>query len=211
MDSPTRLFADISSNNLFFDAVKYRTAGHILVAVKATEGVHYINPNHRTWSLHAGLNHIGVAHYHFARPDLGNQPDAEADAFLQTALRLAGGRDYLVLDLERATPAGWKHDPAWSAAFDAYVQAHSRFHTILYANKGTLQQSDAWLAGDVRRVWDADWSNDPDFAPPGYTVAARQFTDGVLGPEPHWIAGVGRCDVNRMSAEMFRTLMLERG
>lgn len=206
----SRLFADLSSNNNAFAADVYKDTGHILVAIKSTEGVHYINPNHRGWSLRAGLNHIGVVHYHFARPDLGNPPDAEADHFLQTALRLAGGRDYLVLDLERATPAGWKHDPAWSAAFDRYVQDHSRFHTILYANKSTLTQSDAWLVGDVRRVWDADWSSDPDFAPPGYAVAFRQFTDGVMGPEPHHLPGVGLCDVNRMSPMVFRAVTSEQ-
>lgn len=209
MQAPNRLFADISSNNSHFDAVAYRDAGHVLVAIKATEGTHYINPNHRGWSLHAGMGHVGVVHYHFARPDLGNTPDAEADHFLQTALRLAGGRDYLVVDIERATPQGWRHDPAWSRAFDQYIQAHSRFHTILYANRSTLELSDQWLEGELRRVWDADWSMGPDYAPPGYLCAMRQSSDGVFGPPPHALAGVGRCDVNSMHPQLFRVVTNE--
>src|SRR5205807_2121569 len=116
-------------------------------------------------------------------------------------------RDYLVLDLERATPRGWKHDPAWSLSFDDYVQSRSRFHTILYANRSTLELGDNWLVGDNKRVWVADWSTDRDYAPPGYSVAFRQFTDGVLGPEPHSLPGVGRCDVNRMSREIYAHLV----
>lgn len=209
MVTHSRLFADLSSNNNTFNAEEYRASGHVLVAIKATEGLHYVNPNHRGWSLHAGLVHVGVVHYHFARPDLSDSPEAEADHFLSVALRLAGGRDYLVVDVERAAPQGWSHDPAWSEAFDAYVQAHSRFHTILYANRSTLQASDKWLHGDNRRTWDADWSSTPDYAPPGYTTAFRQFTDGINGPEPHSLPGVGVCDVNRVSVQVFRHLLHE--
>lgn len=206
----SRLYADISSNNNHFSAQAYRAHGHILVAIKATEGLHYVNPNHRSWSLHAGMEHVGVVHYHFARPDLNNAPDAEADHFLSTVHHLTGGRDYLMLDLERATPAGWSHDPAWSRGFDAHVKAHSRFYTWLYATRSTLQGSDDWLSDGVRRVVDADWSNTGSFVPRGYELAARQFTDGVSGPEPHELPGVGRCDVNLMSLPIFRQAVSER-
>lgn len=198
-----RLYGDISSNNSQFDAAEYRAAGHVLVAIKATEGTRYVNPDHRAWSIHAAWHHIAIVHYHFARPDLNDGPEAEADHFLSVAGALTGGRDYLCLDLERATPAGWQHDPAWSRAFDAQVQRRSRFHAVLYANRSTLEQSDEWLIGDKRRVWDADWSANPNYAPPGYGVFARQFTDGIVGPEPHALAGIGRCDVNAMSPRTF--------
>lgn len=203
MSQRNRLFADLSSNNSVFNAREYLDAGHIFVAIKATEGTSYVNPNHRGWCLHAGGVHIGIAHYHFARPDLNTLPEAEAQHFLRVAGPLAGGRDYLVVDVERAAPAGWEHDPSWCRAFDSYVQDHSRFHTILYANRSTLQISDAWLVGDKKRVWDADWSSGPDYAPPGYTCAMRQFTDGVFGPQPHGLTGVGSCDVNTLSPRMF--------
>lgn len=202
----SNLFADISSNNNDFNAAEYRAAGHIFVAIKATEGTGYVNPDHRGWCYAAGGHHIGIAHYHFARPDLSTDPAAEARFFLTNVHSLAGGRDYLVLDLERAAPAGWQHDPAWSATFDKYVQDNSRFHTVLYASESTLRISDQWLVGENRRVWDAAWGTTPDYAPPGYRVAFRQFTDGVFGPEPHSLPGVGQCDVNRIAPGMFRQI-----
>lgn len=200
------LFADVSSNNRGLDARTYRQTGHILVGIKATEGLAYTNPYHRTWSLHAGLNLVSVVHYHFGRPDAGNDPAHEAEHFLAVALPLAGWWDYLALDLERATPFGYSHDPAWSRGFDEYVSAHSRFNTILYANRSTLEGGTNWLTNPKKRVWDADYSNTPDYAPAGYSVAFRQFTDGVVGPTPHEVAGVGTCDVNRMSHTMFAEL-----
>jgi GH25 family lysozyme M1 (1,4-beta-N-acetylmuramidase) len=202
----SRQFADISSNNATFDAREYRNTGHVLVAIKATEGVNYTNPDHRPWSLHAGMNWVSVVHYHFARPDLGNHPEDEADHFLAEALPLAGWWDYLCVDVERATPAGWHADPAWTHEFDMQVQRRSRFKSILYANRSTLQQSDAWLPPPNRRVWDADWSSDPDYAPPGYACVFRQHTDGITGPLPHILPGVGECDVNTMSVGMFQKL-----
>jgi lysozyme len=201
-----REFADISSNNNKFEALRYRDTGHILVGIKATEGINYTNPYHRTWSLNAGLQWVSVVHYHFARPDQGNDPAHEAQRFLAAALPLAGWWDYLCLDLERATRGGWQHDPAWSQAFDKYVLDHSRFRVILYANRSTLEQSDKWLVSDKKRVWDADWSNAPDYAPPGYECVFRQLTNGVFGPEPHAVPGVGICDVNRMSGAMLAEL-----
>lgn len=205
MKSP--LFADLSSNNSEFDVDSYRASGHIFVAIKATEGTDYVNPDHRGWCYAAGGKHIGIAHYHFARPDLGTDAATEAQHFLNAALPLAGGRDYLVLDLERATPQGYAHDPAWTQRFDQHVQEHSRFRTILYANRSTLQISEAFLVGDNRRVWDADWSYNGDYAPPGYVCVMRQFTDGVFGPEPHSLPGVGQCDVNVLRGAFWQRVL----
>lgn len=202
----SRLFADISSNNPQFDASTYRAGGGILVAIKATEGVNYTNPYHRNWCLHAGLNWIGVVHYHFARPDTGSDPAAEANHFCDVALPLAGLWDYLAVDIERATPTGWQHDPAWTRAFDDQVRARSRFRVILYANRSTLEGFEGWLTSDRKRVWDADWSTAPNYAPPGYDCAFRQFTDGEVGPEPHSLTGIGQCDISSMSVGMFSAL-----
>lgn len=200
------LFADISSNNNTPDMRIYRQTGHVLIAIKATEGIDYTNPDHRNWCLHAGLNWVSVVHYHYARPDLDNDPAREADHFLGAALPLAGWWDYLAVDVERGRNGTFALDPAWVRAFDMQVQRRSRFASILYASRSMLAVSDQWLVGNRRRVWDADWSTSPDFAPPGYQCVFRQFTDGVLGPQPHVVDGVGQCDVNRMSPAMFRKL-----
>lgn len=206
MHNLSPLFADISSNNNMFDAQRYARAGYRLVAIKATEGDNYVNPDHRSWSLHAGMNHVGVVHYHFARPDVDSNAELEAQHFLRTALPLCGGRDYLALDLERATPEGWDHDPDWSRQFDAYVAQHSRFDLIIYAPLSLLQSSPDLLVGSDRRVWVPDWTQSPPAQVGRYRTFAHQFTDGVHGPGPHRLTGVGRCDVNRMSADVLRSV-----
>ena len=192
-----QIFADLSSNNGSFDARAYRAAGHVFIAIKASEGTGYFDPKHRGYCLAAGLHHIGVAHYHFARPDLGTSPDSEAAHFLEAALPLAGPRDYLVLDMERGTLA---RDPGWAREFDKHIRAHSRFNTILYGSRSWLEVAPAqqWLAGEPYRFWDADWSSGRDFAPAGGVCVMRQSSDGAFGPEPHAIAGIGTCDVNHL-------------
>lgn len=190
--------ADISSNEPGANVQAYAEAGFEFIAIKATEGLSYVNPFHRGWSLQAGLHHLSIWHYHFARPDLGTDPRHEAEHFTEAVGALAGPRDYLVLDLERATPQGWSHDPAWSRAFDETVQARTRFASILYMSESQLMESDAWLVGKRKRVWVADWSAHPARVPQGYGMAARQFTDGLFGPEPHSAAGIGACDMSRV-------------
>ena len=209
--SPTmrfnQYFADISSVQPEYNAQMYANAGHLLIAIKSTEGLGYVNPYHRGQALHSGLEHVAVAHYHYARPDLGNNPEDECKFFLTNTAYLLGPYDYVILDIERATPQGWSHDPAWSFQWDEYLRAHSRFKAILYASRSTLEQYDTWLIGDPRRVHDADWSATPDYAPPGYTCVFRQYTDGIVGPEPHRYAGIGQCDGNRMDTSIFNHLL----
>jgi len=204
-------FADVSAFQPEVHMDEYAAAGHLLIAVKATEGLSYVNPFHRGQCFAAGGKHVAVVHYHFGRPDLGNSAVAEAEHFLSATSGLLGPYDYVVVDIERATPEGWSHDPAWSAEFDGTIRARSRFRTIIYASRSVLQQSDGWLGDSpVKRVWDAAYSSEPDYAPPGYTVAFRQFTDGQLGPEPHSFAGIGACDGNRMSRAIFNHLVQYR-
>lgn len=208
------LLADISSNNAQFNAPAYRQAGHVAIAIKATEGTSYVNPDHRPWTLAAQLQHLSVIHYHFARPDINGDATVEAQHFLACALPNAGGRDFLALDLERAVPAGWEHDPAWSKKFAGAVRAVSRFHLILYASRATLQladQADAWLTGDLLRFWDADWSRSPDWCPKGGQVALRQQSGVSAGVPPFELAGIGACDVDVARGAFWRQLLINMG
>lgn len=203
-------FADLSSAQPSVNAHEYANAGHLLVAIKATEGTGYVNPYHRGQALSFGQVHVAVAHYHFARPDISDHPADECRHFLNTTANLLGPYDYVILDLERATPQGWSHDPLWSREWDSYLRGNSRFKAILYANRSTLEQWEGWLSGPPLRVHDADWSNAPDYAPPGYTCVFRQYTDGTVGPGPHEFAGIGRCDGNRMDSSIFNHLIAYR-
>jgi hypothetical protein len=52
------------------------------------------------------------------------------------------------------------------------------------------------LPAGTGRYWDADWSEGPDFNAGGGHTVIRQSSNGVDGPEPHSLAGIGTCDVN---------------
>lgn len=190
------LMADISNNNGSVDIPAYAAAGFKAIAIKATEGTGFVDPDHRGWCYSAHAHRLAVFHYHFGRPDHGQPAADEAAFFLKHALPLVGWNDYLVLDSERGGPGNSGDVPGFCRAFDQYVLANSRFHTILYASRSVLQQSDQWLVNDKKRLWDADWSSGPDVRVPGYVCAIRQFTDGVYGPDPHSLPGIGHGDGN---------------
>lgn len=201
-----RYFADISSYQPHFDAMSYRGAGHLLIMIKATEGLHYESPDYAVAVHNAHNAGLGVVHYHFARPDLGDSPHQEAVKFLEVVLPHTTSRDYLEVDVERATPEGYKHDPEWVYQFDAVIRERSRFNTILYANASTLAGYDWKLYGEPQRCHCADYSAAVNTAPRGFTCVFRQFTDGIVGPEPHYFAGIGQCDGNHMAVSIFRHL-----
>lgn len=99
-----------------WDAV--RRSGRTFALTKATEGVGFIDPTFtRNWSemLRVGLSVPGA--YHFARPDLGNSPQAEADFFLSVVLPVTGSvaGTLLALDLEVEGP---QVTAQWAVAFE---------------------------------------------------------------------------------------------
>lgn len=76
------LMADISNNNDSVNINAYAKAGFRAIGIKASEGVSFFDPDHRGWCYAAGGKHLSIFHYHFARPDSGNSPEAEAAHFL---------------------------------------------------------------------------------------------------------------------------------
>lgn len=196
---PSREFADLSNNNESFNAAEYAHAGHVIVALKASEGARFVDPKHRGWALAAGMHHIAVIHYHFGRPDQGSGGAEEAAFFLEATHGLLGPHDFVVYDGERAANGAFGLDPAHCAQFDEHIQQHTRFHTILYASASELvANGEHALVGDNRRDWCAEYSNLPDAHAPGHVCVMRQFTDSVVGPFPHSLPGVGACDVDIM-------------
>ena len=201
------IFADLSNNNSGYNAEEYRKAGHVIVALKASEGTFFIDSKHRGWALQSGLHHIAVIHYHFGRPDRSSGKD-EADFFLHATNGLRGPHDFLVYDGERASNGAFGLDPAHAREFDQRIQERTRFHTILYASASELAAhgKDA-LVGDNKRDWCADYSTNRDTHAEGHVCVMRQFTDGVFGPEPHAVAGIGRCDVDILRGEFAKQVL----
>lgn len=197
----TPFFADLSNNNGSgaLDAERYRAGGALLLGLKATEGTSFEDGDHHKWTHEAHINHIGVLHYHFARPDSSN-PSSQAAFFLRYIHQYAGPFDWVALDYEVPKTGGG--DAVWCSQFMRHISAASRFKCIGYSFT-SLMNDRGLFHGDP--TWEANFSSQAD----SRKNFARQFTDGRLGPLPHGMAGIaGACDVNRMSRKTQAHLVL---
>lgn len=98
------------------------------VAIKASEGTGFTDPNFAdNWRNARATGRVRIA-YHFARPEYGNTPEAEAAYFLARLTDLQPG-DLLALDLETGTGdlSGWAL--AWLRAVEVAVG----FKPLLYS------------------------------------------------------------------------------
>lgn len=183
----TRNFADISSNNgpNALDAAEYAKAGHVLLAIKATQGTAYTNPYWASQAKQAHEHHVGVVHYHYAAPE---QVGMQADRFL-AALKSSGAYDErydaVALDIERgqaiADPIGFVD------AFDETCRKAGHRNLIVYTELSYHEEHG--LAPRNGRLWLADY--DAGFLNGCW---ADQYSDSA---SVHGISGP--CDVSRLS------------
>src|SRR5579884_1492601 len=102
-------FVDISAYQGTIDFSAYRKwaasfDGIARVAMKSSEGTGFIDPSfavNRAKALEAGIDEI--YYYHFARPDLGNNPVDEAN-FMQSVVGAIRPQDMIILDYEVQSP-----------------------------------------------------------------------------------------------------------
>jgi GH25 family lysozyme M1 (1,4-beta-N-acetylmuramidase) len=216
MSSPSRassaeVFVDLSDNNGTYAAQPYSAAGHLLVAIKATESDDYINSKWRGWVDASHAHRLGVAHYHFCRPENGN-PVGQARYFWD-AVRPAYHHhtDRLVLDLETGDQADW---PAWLREFDGELHRYSTLKAIGY----TFASANlAQLVLHSRKWWLASWgAEQPSGAlrrlPGRQVLWGWQYTDGKVNPAHGATAAAGvsgLCDHSVLSPGIVRLLRHE--
>lgn len=201
--SNSHLFADISDYQGTFDAHAYRSAGHLLIAIKAGEHLgnggafHYADRVSR--AHHAGLS---VCHYWFTRPESGD-PVGQARAFANRVKGMLKHDDMLVMDVE----TGDSSSPAWFVHhFER--ELHSQIHRwpILYTYLSYLQAHSVRAAG--KRLWIASYDGRklPSSLPlvRGQHRWAKQFTDHYS------FAGIGFCDGSYLSTRGYRSLRSTR-
>jgi lysozyme len=164
--------------------------GILGVVQKATQGQLDIDPTYernRANAIQAGL--LWGA-YHFGT---GENGVAQAEHFLS----VVGDSDdvLLALDFEENT-AGSSMDLDQARAFVTHVQARRGRFPGLYG--GSYLKSLIGAASDPVLVqcwlWIAEYGPAPIIPPNWRTWTFWQYTDGVHGPEPHSVDGVGPCD-----------------
>lgn len=206
--SPAFLMADISSHNPAFNAAAYSSAGHLAIAIKATQGTNYINPSFGAWCVAAHRHRLAVVHYHFL--DGLSTGVSEARWFWsEVRPHFTGGLDRLVVDFEEpALGTLAAYGPAYLQEFDRELHRLSGISCEGYTFKSALTArlrlnsgawwvaayGDQWPAGALRKL-------------PNGTLWGWQFTDGQIGARgPRAAAGIGHCDLSVLNPAIVRAL-----
>lgn len=199
----SKLFADISNNNPSFDAKKY-AAKYDLIVMKASEGKTFQDPVYIKRARAARKAGLTVYSYHFARPS-NNSGRAEAWNFCHQVKKVGPLRksDRYVLDWEDTNYKS-KGDK-WIRQFVRECDRQGVPVTIIYSGgwylPGTISYWPTQADGKTPlRYWHSAYAAKISNVPANAKkhLWAWQFTDGVNGPEPHSMPGIGRCDVNRL-------------
>ncbi len=144
-----------------------RAAGHQFAMVKATEGLHYVNPYFVADSLLMRTAGIARGTYHFARPEL--PPEPQAALYATTVLGQNGPLDLPpVLDLE--TSGGLPPDALidWTQRYLNTVQAITGRAPIIYTYPNFWKTAMADTSLFTRYpLWIADYRGEAEPEVPG--------------------------------------------
>ena len=137
---------DVSSHQAKMDVSTYPCD---FVICKATEGTSYVNPVCDTHYQQAKSSGKLLGVYHFARPDTGNSPEAEADFFVKNIQGYIG-EAVLALDLECA---GWQNYASWSKAWLDRVTEKTGVRPLFYSPGDGFQNFKDLLNSGNYGVW----------------------------------------------------------
>lgn len=174
-------FADISGYQKTVDWAEY-VKWSDMVAIKASEGVGFVDPLFKDHDLGV-LGTPGIKsiwYYHYARPDLGNAAQTEAQFFCDT-VGVIGPQDRMVLDIEQTAP----NLVQWVLDFQAYIQHRYTLHKpILYSYESFIK---AYLQDERLSSIEDEWIAAYGDVKPSGSPLAWQFTDkatvpGIAGP-----------------------------
>ncbi len=150
------------------------------IIIKSSEGNGFKDSKINRNQLEARRVGMGLGYYHFARPDLNNTPEAEAQWFINCIWPVQVG-ELLVLDFEVVYG-----DPVnWCKKFLDYLAQHlNGTKALIYLNRSQLQGynwSPIIQAG--YGLWVASYDNDPNqvnFDTKWPVVAMKQYTSHGL-------------------------------
>lgn len=154
------------------------------VIVKASEGVGYTDLKFSRNQIEARRVGLLLGYYHFARPDLGNTPEAEADYFLKTIGALRDG-ELLCLDYECANQKQEHVD--WCRKWLDRVYSATKVRPFIYLNQSQVKSFNWQTVVDGNfALWIAAYTKDPyknDFATGAFkTAAMQQWTNAQSVP-----------------------------
>jgi lysozyme len=195
MAEPLNVVIDISHHNGNVNLEKAKADGILGVIQKATQGQSGVDPTYksnRTKATNAGL--LWGA-YHFAT---GSDGVKQAQNFLS----VVGDPDkvLLVLDFE-PNPTGPSMTLDEARAFVTHVRQETGRFPGLYSGHFIKQLLGSHTDPVLAQCWFwlAQYGPTPVVPPNWNTWTMWQYTDGAIGPEPHKVGGVGRCDRDKFN------------
>jgi lysozyme len=190
---------DLSHFNTVSSFETVKGDGIVGVIHKATQGTSMLDSMYHMRKGEATASGLWWGAYHFGVG--GEDGAAQAKYFLSVVQ--PGPNDLLVLDLEE-NPGGAGMSLIEAEDFVKYVEAEtgrwpglyggSYVKEILGNNKETAL-SFCWF-------WLSEYGPTPRVPPAWDTWTMWQYTNGVVGPEPHAVAGIGNCDRDKFNGDM---------
>lgn len=186
---------DLSHHNGDVDLKKAKGDGILGVIQKASQGQSSVDPTYKVNRAKAKEAGLLWGAYHFGT---GSDGVRQAESFLHVV-----GKDpstLMVLDFE-PNLTGPSMTLEEARAFVTHVQAVTGRFPGLYSGhyiKDLLgTKTDPVLAKCW--LWLAQYGPTPVVPPNWPTWTLWQYTDGAVGPEPHQVAGIGRCDRDKFN------------
>lgn len=148
---------DISHHNFYMKNIQDLNILDFVI-MKATEGVRFRDNKMPTY-MNVLRPDMLYGFYHFARPDLGNDPEDEALHFISYVKKYISNRSILALDVE----AGALSFPAldtWCAVWAQVVDVETGILPMIYISSGETKKLPATAALGCG-LWVAKWGPKP--------------------------------------------------
>lgn len=128
------------------------------VIMKATEGIRF-RDNKMPIYMNALKKDMLYGFYHFARPDLGNDPEDEAEHFVSYIRKYLTNRSLLALDVEAGALSVKKLD-AWCSTWAQVVDIETGILPLIYISTSQTKKLPATAALGCG-LWAAKWGKKP--------------------------------------------------
>lgn len=148
------------------------------VIMKATEGVGFTDSRLKANQSKCRDANIVAGYYHFARPDLNNKPEAEAEYFLSTVGTIKVG-ELLFLDFE----VSYSDCVGWCRKWLDYVYNKTNCKPLIYLNQSQIKTFDWQPIIDAGYgLWAAIYDKDPtnfNYSLKWPVIAFKQYTNAL--------------------------------
>lgn len=191
---------DLSHHNTVASFQEAKLNGIVGVIHKATQGRAFVDAKYHARRERALANGLLWGAYHFG---VKGNVEQQVEHFLETVNPT--NTDLLVLDFE----PNHESDTMTLAEAEQFVtlvnEKIGRFPG-LYSGQSFLRQKVGNNTNTVLKncfLWIARYSSELPIIPPAWeTFTFWQYTDGNIGPQPHQVPGIGRCDRDKFNGDL---------